>query len=126
MSTFLKVRGIGTSKHKFLEFAVLFFYFPSRNSIADLVYVSHESEIHLVESFQANLLIGNDIISPKAMVINFGKRTVLIGVCKVTIDVNTKQWGQFLAKRLFTCQESIISPRLKAMILLVRLLLPDN
>ena len=90
MSTPLKVRGIGASKHESSEFAALSLYFPGKNGVGDLVYVALQCEIHLVEDFRANLLIGNDIMSPKAKAIDFGKKTALIGACGVTIDVNAK------------------------------------
>lgn len=126
MSTPLKVRGIGASKHESPEFATLFLYFPRKNNVGDLVYALLQYEIHLVEGLRANLLIGNDIMSSEVMVINLEKKTALIGACRVTINVNAKQWGQFLAKRLLTSQESVIFPCSKAMILLVKLPLLNN
>ena len=60
------------------------------------------------------------------MVINLRKKTPLIGARGVTINVNAKQRGQFLAKRLLTSQKSVIHPRLEAIIPLVKLLLPNN
>ena len=126
MSMLLKVRGIGASKHESSEFAAFFLYYLGQNNVGKLAYASLQCEIHLVEGLRANLLIGNDIMSPEAMVIDPGKKTALIGACKVTIDVNAKQWGQFLAKKLLTSQESVIPPCLEAVIPLVKLPLPDN
>ena len=126
MSTPLKVRGISASKYKPSEFAALSLYFSGRNNIGNLVYTLLQCEIYLVTDFQANLLIGNNIISPEVIVINLGKKTTLIDTCKMTIDMNTKQWGQFVAKKLLTSQDSIISPCSKAMILLIKLLLLDD
>ena len=82
--------------------------------------------MHLVEGLRANLLIGNDIMSPEAMIIDFGKKTALIGACEVTIDVNAKQRSQFLARKLLTSQKSVIPPHSEAVIPLVWLPLPDN
>lgn len=91
MSTSLKVRGIGASKHKSSEFVVLSLYFPSKNNVRELVYALLQCEIHFVEGLRANLLIGNNIMSSEAMVINLGKKTALISACGVTINVNAKQ-----------------------------------
>ena len=126
MSIPLKVKGIGASKHESSEFAALSLYFPSRNAIRDLVYAALRCEIHLVEGLRANLLPGNDIMSPEAMVINLGKKTAIIGICGVSIDVNARQRGQFLAMKLLTNQDSVIPPRSEAMISLKKLPLPDN
>lgn len=79
-----------------------------------------------MEGLCANLLISNDIIFPKSMIINLGKKTALIGACRVTIDMNAKQRGQFLASKLLTSHDSIISPRSEAMISFVKLLFPDD
>lgn len=102
MSISLKVRGIGTFKHEFSEFAALFLYFSSRNNVGNLVYALLQYKIHLVEDLQANLLINNNIMSSEAMVINLGKKSTLIGAYGIIIDVNAKQQGQFLIKRLLT------------------------
>lgn len=126
MSTPLKVRGISAFEHESSKFAALSLYFSGKNDVRDLVYASLQCEIHLVGGLRANLLISNDIMSPEAIVINLGKKTALIGVCGVTINVNTRQRSQFLAKRLLTSQESVIPPRSEAMIPLVKLPLPDD
>ncbi len=79
-----------------------------------------------MEGLHANLLIDNDIMSPEGMIIDLGKKTALIGACGVTIDVNAKQRGQFLARKLLTSHDSVIPPRSEAMISLVKLPLPDD
>lgn len=126
MSTPLKVRDIGASKHESLEFAALSLYFPGKNAVGNLVYAALRCEIHLVEGLRANLLVSNDIMSPEAMVIDLGKKTAVMGACGVSIDVNARQRGQFLARKLLTNQDSVIPPRSEAMISLVKLPLPNN
>ena len=90
MSTPLKVRSIVASKHESSEFAVLSLYFPGKNNVGDLVYALLQYEIYLVEGLRANLLIGNNIISSEAMIINLGKKTALIDTYGVTININAK------------------------------------
>lgn len=126
MSTSFKVRKINASKHESVEFAALSLYFPGRNNAGEVVYASFEYEIYLIEGFQANLLIGNDILSPKNIIIDIGKKTALIKSCGVTIKMNAKQQGQFLARKLLFSQESIILPRSEALVPLVKVPLPDN
>ena len=91
-----------------------------------MVYSALWYKIHLVEGLRANFLVGNNIMSPEAIVINLGKKTAIIGTCKVSIDVNARQRGQFLAKKLLTNQDSVIPPCSKAMISLEKLPLPDD
>lgn len=53
-----------------------------------------------MKELRANLLIGNNIMFPGAIVIDLEKRNALIGVYGVTIKVNVKQRGQFFARKL--------------------------
>lgn len=91
MSTPLKVRGIRASKHKSREFAAISLYFPGKNNTGQLVYTSLTCEIHLVEDLKANLLIGNNIISPESFVIDVKGKNALIGSCGVTVPIDVKQ-----------------------------------
>lgn len=126
MSTSLKVRGIGASKHESVEFAALSLYFPGKDSTGRLVYASIRCEIHLVKGLRVNLLIGNDILSPEGFIIDIGRKSALIRSCAVTISINTKQRGQFLSRKLLASQESVVPPPSEAMIPLVKVPLPDD
>lgn len=126
MSTFLKVREIGASKHKSGEFAALSLYFPGKNSTGQLVYASLTCEIHLVEDLKANLLIGNDIMSLEGFVIDVKGKNALIGSCGVTVPIDARQREQFLTRKLLASQETVLSPQSEAMVLLVPMPLPDD
>ena len=126
MSIFLKIRRIKASKRKSEEFATLSLYFPRKNNAKQLVYAFIICEIHLVENLKANLLIRNNIMSLEGFVINVKRKKALINSCKVTISIDTRQRGQFLAKKLLTSQEIVILPNSKAIISLFPLLLPNN
>lgn len=77
----------------------------------------------MVEGLRANLLIGNNIISPKGFIIDIKKRNILIGSCKVIVPINARQRSHFLTTRLLSSQEMVVSPCSEAMILLVPLTL---
>lgn len=70
MSISQKVREIEVFKHKSEEFATLSLYFPRKNDIEQLAYISLTYKIYLVKDLRANLLIGNDIISLENFFIN--------------------------------------------------------
>ncbi len=126
MSTPLIVWGIGASKHESGEFVALFLYFSGKNNTRQLVYAFLTCEIHLVEDFKANLLIGNNIISPESFIIDVKRKKALIGSCKVTIPINARQRGQFLARKLLTNQETVVPPNFETMISLLPLYLPND
>ncbi len=126
MSTHLNVRGIGTSKHESAQFAALSLYFPGEDQAGQRVYASIKCELHLVDSLRANILVGNDILSPEGFVININKNHALIGSCGVTIPINTKQRGQFLSKKLLAENDGVVPPRSETMIPLLPVPLPDD
>ena len=126
MSIPLKVRGISASKYESGEFAALSLYFPGRKDTDQQVYALLTCEIYWVEGLRANLLIGNNIISPEGFIIDVKKRSVLIGSCGVTIPIDAKQKGPFLTRRLLSSQETVLLPHSEAMVSRVPLLLPND
>lgn len=126
MSTPLKVREIEASKHKSTQFATLSFYFLGEDQVKQRVYTSIKCELHLVNGFQANILVGNNILSRKGSVININKNCALIGSYKVTISINARQRWQFLRRKLFATNNNVVLPHLKMMIPLSPVFLPDN
>lgn len=126
MSTTLNVRGIGTLKHKFAQFAALSLYFPGENETGQRVYTSIKCELHLVDGLRANILVGNDILSSKGFVININKNCTFIGSCGVTIPINAKQHGQFLRRKLLASGDNVVPPRSKTIIPPVPVSLPNN
>ena len=126
MSTPLTVKGIKTSKHECEKFAAPSLYFSGKNGARKLVYAFVRCEIHLVEGLRANLLIGNDIISPENFVINIEKKSTLIGSYGVTIPISARQRGQFLTRKILTREVSVVPPRSEAMIPLVLISVPDD
>lgn len=89
----LKVRGIGASKHESGEFAAPYLYFPGKNNVGQQVYISLTCEIYLVKDLKANLLIGNDIMSPKGFIIDIKRKSVWIKSYGITIPIDVRQKG---------------------------------
>lgn len=127
MSISLKVRRIGASKHKFVDFIVLLLYLLGRNSTRQLVYALLKWKIYLVKELQVNSLINNNILSLEGIIIIIEKKNVFIGSYEMIIAINSmKQQKQFLKKKLFSSEESIIILYSKAMISFAWVLLPDD
>ena len=126
MSTSLNVREIGTSKHESAQFGALSLYFPGEDETRQRVYASIKYELYLVDGFQANLLVRNDILSPKSFVININMNRAFIGSCEVTIPIKARQRGLFLKRRLLEKSDRIVPPRSETMIPLLPIPLPDD
>lgn len=126
MSTTLKVREIGASKHKSGEFAALLLYFPGKNKVGQLVYAFLTCQIHLVKDLRANLLIDNNIMFLEGFVIDIKEKSTLIRSCNIIIFIDTKQKKQFLSRKLLASQETIVTSHLEEMVSLIPLSLPDD
>ena len=122
----LKVRRIKASKHESGEFAALFLYFPGRDNTGQQVYAFLTCKIYLVKGLRANLLIGNNIMSPEGFIIDIKRRSILIRSCGVTVPIDVRQRGQFFTRRLLASQDTVIPPRSEAMVSIVPLPLPDD
>ena len=126
MSTPLRVREIGASKHESAQFAELSLFLPGENEEGQKVYASIRCELHLVEGLRANILVGNDILAPERFVLNVGLGHALVGSCGVRIAIIARQRGQFLRKKLLAEKDGVVPPRSEAMVSLLPVPLPDD
>ena len=122
----LKVGKIEASKHKSAQLAALFLYFPSKNFAEKQVYTLIKCKMHIVNFFQANILIKNNILLLKKFVINIKNKCALLKNCGVTILINGKQCGNFLTKKLFASKDKIISPCLDLIVFFIPIFLSNN
>ena len=70
MSTPLKVRGIGASKYKILEYVTIPIYLPGIDKNGSPILVYFRKELHIIDNLRAKILIGNNIIRPEEIIIN--------------------------------------------------------
>lgn len=100
MAVPLKVRGIRASKHESDEFVSMPIYFLGVDEHKQPVYTCIHRAMHLIDSLKANLLVGNDIIAPKGIMIDLANSTTFITSCNVWIAITARQRGQPLRKKL--------------------------
>lgn len=93
MATLLKVRGIGTSKHKTDKYVLELLYFPAIGNKGQRMIVCIYCELHIVDNLRANIFIGNNIIGTKGMMINIAKEKAYILGCKVIVPITAKHRG---------------------------------
>lgn len=122
----LKVRRIGTSKHKFAQFAEVFLFLPGENVEGQQVYALFKCELYLVEGFQVNILIKNNILTLKGFILNLRIGHAVVGSCGVIISIKARQKGQFLKKQLLAKSNGIVPLCSKTMIPLLLVPLSDN
>lgn len=85
MTVLLKVTVINTSKHKINEFVIIPLYFFRIIKTNFLVYAYIWQKLHFADSFRINILIGNNLLSPKSISINITLKSAYIKISKITI-----------------------------------------
>lgn len=83
----LKVKSMRSSKPKSDEFVSMSLYFLGTNSKNRSFYTQISQELYLVKGLKANLLIGNEILAIKKLIINITNKTAMISSCEVIISV---------------------------------------
>lgn len=122
----MKVNGIEASKHESAQFIELSLFLPGENNKGQKVYTFFKCELHLVEGLKANMLIRNNICTPKNFVLNIGLGYTIVGSCKVKITINARQKGQFLRRKLLAENNRVVSSRSEVMIPILPVSLPNN
>jgi len=111
MTTLLEVRSLRTIKHQSFKYAIFDLYISSRKDEQDVI--AHiRREVHLVDNLKTNMLIDNDVIEPKSIVIDAKKREVYIDNCDVTTHVEIKSF-KFVIRSIHLRKIIIISSRME-------------
>ena len=116
MATPLKVRGIGTSKHKTNKYVLKVLYFPAISNKGQRVIAYIHCKHHLVDNLRANILIGNDIIGTKSITIDIANGKVYFLKCKAIVPITAKQHGQLIRRALHSINCVTIHPQSQAFI----------
>lgn len=93
MATLLKVKGIGSSRHKLNEFVSISLYFSDIKSTNRPAYAHIHRELYIVEGLKANLLVDNNILATERVIIDLANKSITISSCQVTIFVIARPKG---------------------------------
>lgn len=108
MSTPLKVKGIGSSRHESDGFALTALFFMEKDTVGRVVFARIDREMHLVDGLKANMLIGNDIIGPEEIAIDIAGQTAFISSCGVWISIDAKQRGQVVCRKVLSASPIVL------------------
>jgi hypothetical protein len=78
-TTFLIVKDIKANVHEIKKYTNFSIYLSSRNDFIKLIEIHRE--IHLIKSLKANMLIKNDILELKNIIINVQNKKIIIRNC---------------------------------------------
>lgn len=122
----LKVRGIGASKHESRNFVLMMIYIPGINEKGCEVYASISYELHLVDGLKVNMLVGNDVLCIESFAIKLSTSSTLIHSCSVKININARQYSEFLRHKTLASTSTIMPSRSQALVVFQHIELPNS
>ena len=67
MANPLRVKGISGNEHSTVDYAILQIYIPGKDKQGEDTKAVMTREVHIVNSLDANMLIGTDVMVPERM-----------------------------------------------------------
>lgn len=116
IATPLKIKDIGSLKHKLNEFVFIYLYFPGINLKNYSIYTQIYQELHLVKGQKANLLVDNNILATKKVIIDLISKTAIIASCQVTIVVTMRSKDHQMQKKVLVDRALTIPPKSEALV----------
>ena len=89
MIIFISVRKLNINKHMFDEYVIIDIYFlKHKNDNAIIIKITRET--HLIDDLKINMLIENDCIDFKKIIVDVANNIVYINSCDVIVAMNVK------------------------------------
>lgn len=126
MTSPLKVRGVGSSKHETSEYITQDLYFPGTDAKGNEVLACIRRELHIVDELRAKMLIGNDIIGLEGIVIDVANKEAYIGSCKTKIKVTAHPRGEFVRRKIHVKSNTTVPPHSDVILPIKPIDLPAN
>ncbi len=108
MTSFLIVRDINANVHEIKEYVNFSIYFSSKNNSIKMIEIHRE--MHLMKNLKASMLINNDILKSKEIIIDVQDKKTIIRNCQnLIIDVKIHQRESFVQRNVVNQFINIIS-----------------
>lgn len=109
MASPITVRGLGTTQHESTDYVIASMYFSGiKDGVPTKALI--QREIHLVKDLKANMLIGNDIITPEGIVMDTRKQEANIRSCGVTVPLEVRSRASHAQQRPIHAKKAVVLP----------------
>lgn len=126
MVILLKVKGIGSLRHELDEFVSIFLYFLDINLTNYLAYIYIYKELQIVEGLKENLLVSNDILTLKKVIIGLTTKFAIISSCQIAIFITARLKSYPIQRKTLINRLLLISPEFKVLMQFFCFSLPNN
>ena len=126
MTTSITVRELNIQKHSSDKYVIAFMYFPSVDDTGRSVRAMIIRKIHLIDNLKINLLIENDILSPKLIDISASTNSAYIESCGITVSIRLRSRFSSQVKFVHITRTIIISSQTEIAVPVHIISMPDR
>ena len=116
MITLISIREFEIFKHRTNEYVITSIYFSKKNKNENVVMTKITRKTHLVNDLKINILIDNDFINSKKIVIDVVKEVAHIKNCNVNINIEVKTVRSIVREKMHFRKTINISPQFEMII----------
>ena len=115
MATPLKVRGVGSSRHKTSEYVTIPIYLLGQVEGKEVL-AYFRREMYLIDDLRAKMLLSNDILGPEGFIIDVANSKAYISSYNVAVPMSARQRGQFITRNIHAKEMSLVPPHSEILI----------
>ena len=109
MTLSLKVREVDFIKHEIIEYVIINLYFSKTNFQRNKILIYFRKEIYIINDFRIKLLINNNIINFKNIIVDVINKSVFIKNYKIKIEISVYPHNEFIKKKIYIKLITLIS-----------------
>ena len=108
MTFFIIVRDLNITQHENFRYVILFIYLFDITNDDVFVKIFIEKKVHLMKNLKVNILIENDIIVSKKILVNIINRITNIRNCDVIVSLNVRFKAIHAQQRFIHVKKTIV------------------
>src|ERR1019366_3904631 len=111
-ATLVSVRGISTERHKSDTYVLFPFYLRGVSQDSSTKLAHFVREVHLIDDFQYNFLIGVNVLGPKRIDLLVSSATLRIGACEnLSVPMNVRLRPLPVRHKVKLAEHTTLAPR---------------
>ena len=119
MITFITVRDLNTDKYTINEYVIVFMIFIEKDDKSNDARAMFRREIHIMNNLKINILMGNEIMGPEEIFVDFGNGTARINNCRIIVFIEVRIFSKAISKSIHLRKTIIIFSRSELPILML-------
>ena len=125
MITFLKIRDLNTHRHESAEYVICDIHLKKEKNDKSITSILRR-EVHLINNFKANMLIDNDVIESKEIIINSIKKQTFITSTNATISIEVRLSKNNIQRSIHIRKTTIVSFHTEIIVFINNTSLPES